>query len=176
MSKPSAPLPVKGFASIIACSNGLIDDTIEIFKRNNRPLDMISDLFPFSHTDYYEKEMGRGLSRRFICFKDLISPDDLVDLKHYAFSVEQRQSRDGRRMVNIDPGYLAQEKIVLATFKNFSHRIYIGRGVYADLTLLYRKGRFVPLEWTFPDYREPEVQSFFKKARERYVEQLRADT
>ena len=174
MSKPQAALPVKAFMSIIAGNAEMISELVRLLIKEGKNIDVISELFAFSHTDYYEKEMGASLVRRFVAFDRLISPDDIIDIKHYAYCLEGRyKDSNGRRKVNLDPGYIAPEKIILSTFKNFSHRIYLGKGVYADITLIYRGGEFKSLEWTFPDYREPTMQSCLISVRKRYMLQLR---
>jgi hypothetical protein len=117
--------------------------------------------------------MGAPLYRRMIAFKELIEQDALADIKHQTDDLEGRFSRDGRRRVNIDPGYLLRERFVLATGKNFSHRIYLRRGIYADLTLMYHKGGWQTLPWTYPDYAEPQMQAFLIKVRRKYVLDLK---
>ena len=175
MSHPKPPLPVKAFASILFSEHRMVEETVEALIKGYGEIDMMSEIFPFDHTDYYEGEMGRALARRFVAFRDLMEPDGLIRLKHLAFSVERRFAKEGgERRVNIDPGYMALEKVVLSTFKNFSHRIYLGDSVYGDLTLIYRKGDFLPLEWTFPDYRDEKIRGFLGALRRRYLFQLKA--
>jgi hypothetical protein len=127
----------------------------------------------FDYTDYYEPEMGRGLFRRVIAFKQLIAQDQLADIKLQTNAVEFRYSRKGKRRVNIDPGYLLRERFVLATGKNYSHRIYVGQGIYADLTLIYREGRYRPLDWTYPDYAADELRNFLTAVRRKYALDLK---
>ncbi|HHL39523.1 MAG TPA: DUF4416 family protein [Deltaproteobacteria bacterium] len=137
------------------------------------PIEMMSPLFSFDHTDYYREEFGEGLLRRFISFERPVPPDELADLKLFTNGVEETYRRDdGRRRVNIDPGYLTLERLVLASCKNFTHRIYLGRGVYADLTLVYRDGEFRALEWTFPDYIDQRAFGFLHGVRRRYARKI----
>ena len=96
--------------------------------------------------------MGSPLFRRLFGFKQLIQQHDLGQIKLTTNSIEHQYSSGNKRLVNIDPGYLLHERFVLATGKNYSHRIYIGKGIYADLTLIYCHGRFESLPWTYPDY------------------------
>ncbi|MFZ0614421.1 MAG: DUF4416 family protein [Desulfobacterales bacterium] len=137
-------------------------------------IDMVSPWFDFAGTHYYETEMGSPLSRRMVVFKDLIRQDELAEIKRQTNAIEGRYGREGRRSVNIDPGYLLRERFVLATGKNFAHRIYIGKGIYADLTLIYRNGGFEPLAWTYPDYAEEALRGYLERVRKKYVEDLRA--
>ena len=132
------------------------------------PVDMMSKWFSFHHTSYYEKEMGGPLFRRMFSFAQPIDQDALPDIKLKANEIESRFMKRGRRMVNIDPGYLVLERFVLATGKNFTHRIYLAKGIYADLTLLYFKDGYQTLPWTYPDYAEKELQDFLKAVRKKH--------
>ncbi|MBW1804141.1 MAG: DUF4416 family protein [Deltaproteobacteria bacterium] len=96
---------------------------------------------------------------------------ELEDL--FGNALEQHYLVRGKRRVNIDPGYISMERLVLATGKNYTHRIYLAGGIYADLTLVFHKGSFKPLEWTYKDYATPEVIGFFNALRDRYKNQIR---
>ena len=117
--------------------------------------------------------MGWPLHRRFVSFRDLVPPEDLVDIKLKTNALEGKHLKERKRVVNIDPGYISLERFVLATGKNYTHRIYLSRGIYADLTLIFRRGAFRALEWTYMDYADPETLSLFNEIRERYKRQLR---
>jgi hypothetical protein len=119
------------------------------------PLDLVTEARPFTHTTYYHREMGPGLLRQMCSFLDPVPAEDLADIKLATNALEQRFMRADRRLANIDPGLLSEERLVLATGKNYTHRIYLRCGIYADLTLIYVKGAYQPLPWTYPDYREP---------------------
>lgn len=121
--------------------------------------------FDFSHTSYYEPEMGQNLVKYFALYDRIEHPDDLPDYKMQAVAIEDVNQRDGKRVINIDPGYVAMEKVVAASTKNFTHRVYIRDNIYGDLQLYRRKGRYVPLEWTFQDYAFDSTIGFFEKAR-----------
>jgi hypothetical protein len=118
--------------------------------------------------------MGAPLYRRVFSFERLIAQEQLAEIKCRTNSLETKLSTQGRRSVNIDPGYLLFERFVLATGKNYTHRIYIGRGIYADLTLIYQKGAYRPLPWTYPDYAAPQMGSFLVKVRQKYGADLKA--
>ena len=120
--------------------------------------DFQSNPMPFTHTDYYQKEFGDGLQRVFISFKKLVSPNVLSKIKVSSNTIEKKLAQKDLRTVNIDPGYLALAKVVLASTKDFYHRIYLDKGIYAEITLLYQQKRFRPLEWTYPDYRSQRCQ------------------
>jgi hypothetical protein len=125
-----------------------------------------SDSFPFLETEYYCCEMGEELVRIWIGFDNLIEPDQLVDIKHTCNSIEQEgYSISGKRKVNLDPGYITLGKVVLASTKNNQHRIYLGRGIFGEVTLRYRRKSFEPWEWTYADYRRKEAIQFFIQLR-----------
>ena len=128
----------------------------------------------FDQTGYYEPEMGPHLVRTYCACAGLVAAESLVDLKHRAWQVEQEHSTRGRRRVNLDPGVLDLGKLVLASFKPGPYKLYLGRGVWADLVLHYSDGAFRPLPWTFPDLREGRHQELFDSARRRYKELLRS--
>jgi hypothetical protein len=138
------------------------------------PIDFLSEAFPFDFTTYYEREMGKGLRRRMVGFGPLVSPEELVPIKRWTEKEEKRNlNSQGGRKVNIDPGYLAASKFVLATGKDYSHRIYLGEGVYGDLTLLFQNGKFTPLPWTYPDYGSNPLLEVLGLIRKRYLWQLK---
>ncbi|GAB4367659.1 MAG: DUF4416 family protein [Deltaproteobacteria bacterium] len=126
----------------------------------------ISEPFPFDRTEYYAREMGGPLWRRFFVSGRFVPRDSLPALKIAAERIEQECSEGERRTVNLDPGLLTEENFVLATGKNYSHRIYLGEGVFADLTLLFRGGEYRALPWTYPDYASGEIRSFLGEIRE----------
>jgi hypothetical protein len=136
-------------------------------------VDIVSRWYPFDFTTYYEPEMGAPLFRRVLTFQSHIEQHELRDIKILTNQIEQRHLADGKRRINMDPGYMAHERFVLATGKNYAHRIYLGLGIYADLTLLYRKGSFEVLSWTYPDYSHHHLISFLEKVRKKYVMDLK---
>ncbi|MBP8696267.1 MAG: DUF4416 family protein [Syntrophobacterales bacterium] len=173
MSKPREPDPVKLFVSVIAADRGRMAEVIgELAGAFGQP-DFVSEVLPFEYTDYYTAEMGTGLVRRFVTFERLIRPEELPAVKLCTNALEERFSEGGARRVNIDPGYVARQHFILATGKGYSHRPYIGRGIYADLTLEYRRETYRPFVWTYPDYRAPETLEMLNGLRKRYVMQLK---
>lgn len=175
MSIPQEPKPAKLFVSVISPSVERI--AAVLFELTNRygVLDFVSGVLPFHYTDYYHAEMGQPLYRRFASFDCLIRQEDLAAIKVQTNLVEAEQSLKGNRLVNIDPGYLLAERLVLASGKNYGHRIYLGYGIYADLTLIYRDKDYRPLAWTYPDYAEPKVRAWLRALRQKYLLQLREE-
>ncbi len=173
MSTPREADHVKLIVSLFSQENSLIDEVISQLEEMFGHADWISPELWFDRTRYYEREMGWPLHRRFVSFEDLIRPEDLVDIKIRTNGVEDQYRTDEKRCINIDPGYVAMERLVLATGKNYTHRIYLSRGIYGDLTLVFKKGGFRPLEWTFRDYAGKDVVGYLNEVRERYKKQLR---
>jgi len=126
----------------------------------------------FNMTDYYGPEMGQGLMRRWVSFSRLPDTENLGGIKIKSNEIEEKYAKEGKRTVNIDPGYINDSRLVLFSTKDFSHRIYTGNGIYSEVTLIYRKGAFRDLEWTYPDYRTPRAKEFFTAVRERYLHQI----
>ena len=174
MSTPSESDRVRLFSSLFSTEKDLIDKAIEELVELFGLPDVITPWLMFERTRYYEREMGWPLYRRFITFKELIRPEELVEKKLNTNKIEAKYSVDGKRRINIDPGYICLERLVLATGKNYTHRIYLSHGIYADLTLVFNKGTFKPLEWSYPDYSDNESIEFFNNEREKYKNQLRS--
>lgn len=173
MSTPSSPRPVKLIVSLLAADKQLIADAAGELALAYGTIDFMSRCIPFTMTDYYREEMGENLVRRFITFGDLIRPESLPGVKKLTDLLEGRfLSATGGRTINLDPGYIALEHLLLATNKKYTHRPYLGNGVYADLTLIYRDKSFRPLEWTYPDYASAEIIELLNRLRERYRLQL----
>jgi hypothetical protein len=138
------------------------------------PVDFEGADHAFDVTDYYRAEMGGGLQRRLLAFRPLAPPEGLPDWKHAARRIEEGLERGGRRRVNIDPGYLDHHKLVLASVKPAGTKIYLERGVYADMLLRFHRGAWSALEWTFADFRDGRYFEELSALRERYLDQLRA--
>jgi hypothetical protein len=173
VSTPFEPEDVKLVCSLFSPQETLMDRVIGELQGSLGPLEWRSPRLSFDRTRYYEKEMGWPLHRLFVAFRTLISPEAIVDVKLATNQVEQKYLVRGNRQINIDPGYVSLERLVLATGKNYTHRIYLSKGIYADLTLVFHKGSFKPLDWTYRDYADPEVIGYFNEIRERYKAQIR---
>ncbi len=175
MSVPQTPKPAKLIIGIFAKDKKIIAPVSSELSAQFGPVDLVSSWMDFKYTSYYEPEMGSPLVRRMFAFKQLIEQGELASIKIATNQIEQIYSPAGRREANIDPGYMLQERFVLASGKNFSHRIYIGLGIYADLTLIYQKGSFQKLAWTYPDYADQAVLAFLGQSRSKYVLDVRQD-
>ena len=138
-----------------------------------------SQAFAFDHTDYYQPTMGPGLRKRFFAFVETVDPGRLAEIKLVTNAWEQEYAEVSEhaepRPLNLDPGYLTLGKLVLASTKDFCHRIYLDRGIYAEVTLFYRHGRWEHHPWTFADYRREDYQQFFSECRDYLHRKLRKE-
>jgi hypothetical protein len=169
--------PVKLIVGLIFSQVSLATRTKTVLNKQFGRTDFESPVLDFTYTDYYDKEFGKGLKRQFISFQRLINPQDIAGIKQLTNRLERQLAQrvnktDIRRQVNIDPGYLELPKLVLATTKDFSHRIYLKNGIFAEVTLVYRKNSFEPLEWTYPDYRTSQYIEIFNHIRQIYTIQV----
>jgi hypothetical protein len=137
------------------------------------PADLATPPMPFTFTGYYDGEMGTPIERFFVAFEPLVDPAGLARIKGETNGIEDLFRVDGRRKVNLDPGLLSLPRFVLATTKENAHRIPLSEGIYAEVTLLYGRGGFSPLPWTYPDYRSEAYLAILNGLRARYREQLR---
>ena len=152
---------------------GVLFQKDEIYQQFLRHLETIeveieleSEIFKFDSTDYYQEEMGSGLFRIFLSLKGLYPVEQSVSLKNETNSWENEWKEAGKRTLNLDPGYLDLHKVVLLSGKEGPQKIYLGGGIWADLNLIRKAGRFEALPWTFPDLRESRYHSFFERVRE----------
>lgn len=175
MSRIGVPKPVKLIMSVIASDGPLFPEVSGILAARYGGVDSESDILPFDCTQYYAREMGEGLLRRFYTFHPLIPRELLVRIKRETNEIEGTFSVAGKRRVNIDPGYICAEHLILATTKGYTHRPYLGEGIYADLTLIYRAGEFRPLEWTYPDYASAQIREILQGIRKRYLQEFKEE-
>lgn len=176
MARPRVPQPVKLICGLLGGDLDLLRRARQLLVRRFGPVDLESDLWAFDQTDYYEEEMGPGLKRRFLSFDRMTHPDALPGIKHDTNAIEEEITQqccalEIPRPVNLDPGYIDLGKLVLATTKDRSHRIYIGQQMYAEVTLHFMNGRWQTWPWTYPDYRRTEYHEFFLRVRERLRQQ-----
>ena len=174
MSKPGLPKPAKLVISCFTKDKKIHGEVARRLSESFGPPDVISPWLAFEHTDYYRREMGAPLFRRVMAYPKLMEQEALADVKLFANELEDKFATEDKRLVNIDPGYLVAERFVLATGKNYTHRIYLRAGIYADLTLIYHDGGFRALDWTYPDYAGEGIICFLKSVRDRYMYQLRS--
>jgi hypothetical protein len=174
MGTVKPPLKAVLFTGLLFSKSVKPEIIYEVLEKEFGGIILSSDPFVFEQTDYYEDEMGPGLTRVFTAFDYFIEGDRIADIKIKTNLMEKEIfSVKGKRIVNIDPGYVTSAKVVLATTKNFQHRIYLQKGIFAEITLRYRGKSYEPWEWTFKDYRLKESLDFFNSLREVYRNKVR---
>ena len=178
MWKIKGPRPVKLIIGILAADRQCLHAAIEAATGKFGRADFTSDVWLFDKTDYYKEQTGPHILRQFISIEKLIDPGKLAIIKNKTNKIEKKLSvRLGLplpRPVNLDPGIIEPSKLVLATTKNYSHRIYIGRKMYAEVTLVFDKGKWRSLDHTYPDYRQKCYFDFFSIVRTRLLEQIKS--
>lgn len=137
-------------------------------------IDYECEPFPFTWTHYYDAEMNGEIARSFVSFERLADPAGLAAIKRETNGLENAFREPSGRTVNLDPGLMALSRFSLATTKENAHRIPLSDGIYAEITLLYARGGFHPLEWTYPDYRSDVVLAILGRIRDVYKAQLAA--
>lgn len=171
---------VKYVVGLLSSDPDLLRRARQLLSRYFGRIDIESPPWPFDYTDYYTAEMGPNLQRGFLSFEALLPPERLVEMKRETNLLEQRLAEDVLdpqipRPVNLDPGYLDLGKLVLASTKDASHRIYLGEGICAEVTLTYVHGHWQTLPWTYPDYADPRTHAFLTEVRQRLRAQRGSD-
>lgn len=167
MGTIARPSPVKLFIGMLSRERGLFEALTERLSRAFGPVDLESPEWPWRYSRYYEEELGTDLIRKFAFFRRPIDPGDVSEIKILTNGLEKEYlNGSGSRRINLDPGYLDMARLVLVSTKDFSHRIYIGKGIYGEVTLIYSQGTYQPFSYTYPDYKSEEYIAVFKKARD----------
>ena len=173
MAKTSIVEPVSLISGLIYGDFAVCDLALAALEDKFGPVQFESESFPFTHTDYYAEEMGAPLTRKFIAFERLVGPDTLKEAKEYTIRLEHKYLHaTGGRQVNLDPGTVGLANVVLVSTKDFAHRVYLGDGIFGEVTMIYSQKTYQPLPWTYPDYREPAVIEFLLRVRENLKEEI----
>ncbi len=173
MGKNKLHKPVKHFCAVTFTNDFELNSILQRIETVFGEIEKKSEIFFFDQfTDYYMPEMGENLQKLFVSFKKLQDPDHLIQYKLQSNHLEDEFLIKEQRQVNIDPGYLTEAKLVLATTKDYSHRIYLGKGIFGDLHLYFENGSFKKQYWTYPDYQQPLAINFFNEIRTQYREQM----
>ncbi|MDR3275537.1 MAG: DUF4416 family protein [Endomicrobium sp.] len=165
---------VKLFCGIIFSEEEIKQKSFMILEEKFGRIDLISNIIPFDFSDYYSLEMGCNLKRLWISFVKLIFAVDIAGIKVFTNFIESNFAINAKRRINIDPGYITPANVVLATTKNFSHRIYLADGIYGEVTTIYKKNNFIKLPWSYPDYLSKTATKFLLKSRIDLLKQLRS--
>ncbi len=169
---------VKLMAGVIFSNRDLLEAAALALTEPYGSIDRRSPVFPFNLTDYYEKQMGPGLKRTFLSFEELVSPEKLSAIKLRTNAIEEiirKSAGEQRRVINIDPGILTASALIMATTKDFAHRVPLAQGIYGHIEFLFGKGGVKTLDWTYPDFRQPGYHSFFLEIRRLYLAQLKRE-
>jgi len=173
VSTPKTPDPGLLILSVLSARFDTLWDRVRAdLEASFGPAAEVSEPFAFDQTDYYDAELGTPILRRLVAFETLRPLDGLAEIKLATNALEASYAEEGRRTVNLDPGFVTAERLVLATGKNFSHRIYLRDGIWADLTLIWQKGGWKDFSWTFPDYAGEEMKRRLTKLRQLYKTKL----
>ncbi len=168
------PPEAKLFCALLYTEDFVLPEALEVLRAEWGGIEYLGPRWVFSHTAYYHAEMGAPLFRRFLTFEGAREQDALPRLKNQAREMERRFARPGGgRRINIDPGLLLPDKLVLASTKPAAHRLYLGQGIYADLALLFHDGSYRSLPWTYRDYASGDALNLFNALRLRYRVQKR---
>lgn len=167
------PVKVQLFVGMIAADSQIMDQVTQRLCVNYGPVVKASDTWDFTHTEYYASEFGEHLKRCFVAFKNLIEQDDLAGIKRETIILEEEWAADsGDRRINLDPGYLTAAKVVLATTKDYAHRLYLGQKIYGEVTLSFKSGQPVDHPWTYREYISAEYSDYFARLRVIYMCQV----
>jgi hypothetical protein len=166
-------MPEKLVIGVLASRPGGDGELVSTLEERWGPADLVSGALPFDFSDYYDREMGTPIRRFFVSFERLVDPAGLARIKLETNALEDGLREQGRRKVNLDPGLLSLSRFVLATTKESSHRIPLASGIWAEVTLLFEKGSFRPVEWTYPDYRSPGYIAILNSIRALRKEQVK---
>ena len=171
MGQTKIPLVTKLFVGLIYQDIAIKNQAISWLQKRFGEIDFSSRDLDFNYTDYYYPELGIPLKRSFISFSRLLTEDRLSGIKIYTNKLETRLSLEGKRRVNLDPGFLSLGKVTLATTKDHNHRIYLRKGIFAEVTLFYQQDSYKPWPWTYPDYQSKDYLDIFNSIRQIYLKQ-----
>ena len=173
MGKIGQAPKVKLFFGILSADEKITEQALKLLKNKFGDIDFTSETINFDYSSYYTAEMGPEIKRFWISAEKLVSAGELADIKIFANEIEDSFAQNGKRKINIDPGYVTPHNVILASTKNFSHRIYLEKGIYGEVTTIYTKGDYIKLPWSYPDYLSATAKPFLLKIREKLVSQLK---
>jgi len=162
---------------MISSRESMFEAYEKLLEKKFGRIDEKSSIQPFDFTDYYEKEFGQNLLQRIISFETMIVSEKLPEIKRITNDLEnyilENDTLTNKRNINIDPGYISLDKFILASTKNGPSRIYLHKGIYAEITLRFEFKSFVENEYTYSNYKTPEYINFLNTIRQKYKLELR---
>jgi len=173
MAQCNNPVPVKYFIAILYHEENAFLSAIQMIKSVFGEIDFEGEDHLFDVTDYYEPEMGKPLYRRIVSLEDLNSPQEIVSIKLKCNEIENVSTVNSKRIINCDAGYLDHNKILLASAKDAGQKVYLDKGIYADLAARYKSGSYQPFEWSFPDFKDGRYDKEFLHIRRMYMLQIK---
>jgi len=177
VGEPREPTPVKRIVGVLAASRDLLGEARTALENCWARVDMANEPVRWTVSSYYDREMGGEIWRQYLALAGLVRPENLVDWKLKTNELEKAWLTERGRSLNLDPGYVALDKLVLASTKDRAHRVYLAKGIYAEAILCFTKGSFSPWPYSYPDYACAATVDFFNRVRRRYRAELatRAD-
>lgn len=165
MGKPRPPEKAVLFVSSLYSKESVYTSSLKTLKAAFGSVLFESESFPWQFSAHYNDELGSPLYKRFIFFNKVIEPSLIIDAKHLTNDLEIKLSHNSKRAVNLDPGYMTLAKVVLASTKNYSHRVYLGKNIYGELALFFKDNAFRPAFYTYHDYRSEPVLKILMDVR-----------
>jgi hypothetical protein len=173
VGQTKTPEPALLFVGTLYCDKNVFNNAQAILEKLFGEILQVSTALPWDYSRYYHQEIGSPLLRQFLFFKTFIDPGILADIKLKTNEIEDLLSFEGKRLINLDPGYLTLSKVVLASTKDYAHRIYLGNGIYGEITLIYRGNTYKPHMFTYRDYQDESYIEIFMNARALYSKMLK---
>jgi hypothetical protein len=173
MAEVKQPLPVKYFIAVLFNDPHILINALRLIENEWGRIDCQYADHPFDVTDYYVPEMGENIVRRIITIEKLYSPTLIVDMKLRCNAIENELAHGNKRTINLDAGYLDHNKVLLASAKEAGQKVYLDKGIYADLSGRYKAGKYQPFEWSFPDFKDGRYDEELLSVRMRYMKQLK---
>jgi hypothetical protein len=167
------PIPVKLVIGLLAGDPEILKQAQLRLQERFGPEEEILAPIPFTWTNYYADELGKAPLRAFVSYETLVAREGMAAIKRWTNELEAEFSREGKRPINIDPGYMTLGQFFLATTKDQRHRVYVGDGIFIEVTLYFENGAWCPFPWTYPDYRSEEYKPWFLAARSKLAYQMR---
>jgi hypothetical protein len=141
----------------------ILDVCVDILEKEFGSIKLIGEEYVFNFTRYYEEEFGRNLKKQIFVFEKTIEKHDLVKIRSRTGEIEQQLAKEDKRVVNIDPGYISETELALATRKGRDFKEELGEGIFVHKVLEFKNKEIITFRHTFADYRLEKNLEFFRK-------------
>lgn len=172
MGKIKQPSKAALFAAIMYSDEKIAKKAVELLVKKFSKISFESEEYEFKITDFYEEEFGKDLKKKFFLFEKNIDRESLAEIKIFSNKLEENLAKNSKRTVNIDPGYITQANVVLASCKEFPHRIYIGKGIHSEVEMMFKKDRIEYPQYVYKDYQTEIAKKFFMDARKELMKEF----